>query len=194
MGKCNKTVEELICENDVVSFDIFDTLLKRPYINPYHLLKHVEKYTGKVGFYDARIKAERIARKKLNFEDITLDEIYSFIEEEYKNLINIELELEENLLSQNEIAYEIYKNAIRENKKIAIISDTYFPREFILKVLNKNGYEKIDYLYLSCEKRKTKASGSMFKIFLEETGLDCSKILHIGDNLISDIKMLTKII
>ena len=188
----NKNLEELVYKNDVVSFDIFDTLLKRPYINPYHLLKHLEKYTGKVGFYDARLKAERVARKTLNFEDITLEEIYSYIDDQYKDLISVELELEENLLQQNEIAYDIYKLAIENNKKVAIISDIYFPRDFIIRVLSKNGYDKFDYLYLSCETRKTKASGNMFKLFLKETELDCSKILHIGDNLISDVENATK--
>lgn len=50
----------------VVSFDIFDTLLLRPYVSPKDLFLHVEEQYGCVGFRDERVDAERRCREKNN--------------------------------------------------------------------------------------------------------------------------------
>lgn len=185
----NKQYKNLIDSHDVISFDIFDTLLLRPYINPYHLMKHVEKCTGQVGFYSARMKAEHIARQKSKAEDITFDDIYNNIPCEFRRLRDTELEFEALLLKPNSEVLEIYKYAIQTNKKIAFISDMYLPREFLIRVLNKNGYDKFDWFYLSSEKGVSKYTGNLFRVFLSDNGLKASDVLHIGDSAISDVKM-----
>ena len=48
----------------VVSFDIFDTLVFRIYRKPTDLFLHLERASGRKGFANARIKAERIAREE----------------------------------------------------------------------------------------------------------------------------------
>ena len=47
---------------DVVSFDIFDTLLKRNVEEPTDIFKYVEKKYNRLGFFDERIEAENKAR------------------------------------------------------------------------------------------------------------------------------------
>lgn len=47
---------------DIISFDVFDTLLFRPYIKPTDLFFHLENIYKKPGFALARIRAEECAR------------------------------------------------------------------------------------------------------------------------------------
>ena len=56
-------IKKEIDKHKVISFDIFDTLLLRPYINPTDLFLHLEKLEGIDGFYTARLLAEKQARK-----------------------------------------------------------------------------------------------------------------------------------
>ena len=45
-----------------VSFDIFDTLIVRPYIRPKDLFAHMEQAEGAPGFAAERVDAERRSR------------------------------------------------------------------------------------------------------------------------------------
>ena len=89
-----------ILKHDCVSFDIFDTLVKRYVSLPTDVFDIVElRYNSlhgtsneKIrGFKELRINAELKARKKI-IEEVSIDEIYNFIEfspainEELKNL------------------------------------------------------------------------------------------------------------
>lgn len=71
---------QLILKHNIISFDIFDTALLRPYIKPTHLFLHIEKYLKVNNFASLRCKSEKMARKEMfkNFqkEDITIDDIY----------------------------------------------------------------------------------------------------------------------
>ena len=136
----NKKIIKLIEKNDIISFDIFDTLLIRPYLNPYHLLDHIERYTKCKGFAQNRFNAEAEARKNSNREDIKYDEIYALVNSKYKDLKEIELQFEYTLLKQNSHIFDIYNYAKSLGKKIIFISDMYLPKDFLIKVLSKNGF------------------------------------------------------
>ena len=184
----NKRILNLILKHDIISFDIFDTLLIRPYINPYHLLNHIEKFTGSNGFAKNRFEAECSARQKSEKEDITLDEIYENIDIKYKHLKETELNFEYNLLKQNSHIFDIYNYAKSIGKKIVFISDMYLPKNFLVKVLAKNGYDYFDDFYLSGEVGLAKYSGNLFKKFIQDYKINPSCILHIGDSLVSDVQ------
>ena len=175
--------------HDVISFDIFDTLLYRPYIEPSHMFKHMELALGKRGFYKNRIIAEQTAHKNSKYEDVTLDEIYTYIHPDYADLKQTELDFEQRCLTQNPRVYEIYKYARDLNKKIVFISDMYLPKDFLITVLAKNGYDYFDEFFLSGESRKAKYSGNLFKICLKEFNILPNRVLHFGDHDISDVKM-----
>ena len=64
------SLKQMILKHDVISFDIFDTLLLRPYVKPTDLFEHLEKLENLSGFANARIKAEKIARELSSYEDI----------------------------------------------------------------------------------------------------------------------------
>lgn len=60
---------------DIVSFDIFDTLLKRNVKEPTDVFSYMEKKYQINGFREKRIEAEKAARKKKNGLEISLEPI-----------------------------------------------------------------------------------------------------------------------
>lgn len=169
---------------DVVSFDIFDTLLKRNVEEPTDIFRYVEKKYNRLGFFDERIEAENKARLKKNNNEVTLEEIYKEMPYDFSKE---ELEAESELLIHNEWMMPVYQKAL-ENKIVIIVSDMYLPEKFIVSILKREGIDGYKKLYLSSTIGKTKAKGDLFDLVLEEIGKQ-NKIIHIGDSLYSDYRV-----
>ncbi|MBP5534336.1 MAG: hypothetical protein J6Y03_02375 [Alphaproteobacteria bacterium] len=185
-----KTVEKLVDKAKVVSFDIFDTLLIRPYVKPTDLFLHMEQFYHVDGFHDERVNAElRARRNHPHLNDITLDEIYRQILPKFYSYKEKELEWEKRLLMPHPLNMEIYRQAVKKNKKIVIASDMYLPTDFLKEVLGKNGYTRIDKIYVSGDCNKTKCSGDMFRQIITDFNVEPVDILHIGDNEYSDVSV-----
>ena len=180
-------IYEEIKKHEIISFDIFDTLLIRPYVKPTDLFLHIEKLYKIKGFYKNRIMAEKLAREKyIDFEEVTLNQIYEEIDEKYKRFKEIEIELEERILTTHKENKKIYDYASSLGKKIIITSDMYLPKKTIEKILTKNNYTNYYKLYLSSDLMLTKASGNLYKYIIEDLKVAPSSIMHIGDNFHSD--------
>lgn len=179
----------------IVSFDIFDTLLLRPYIRPTDLFLHIEKVKNKPFFYQLRQDAEREARnKRPDVEDITFDEIYNEIDDDFKSLKQVELDFENMVLTQNPELKQVYDYALEKNKKVIITSDMYLSTGFLSNVLKKNGFAKFDKIYISGDIGKGKYTGNLYKHIINDLNVTNSKdILHIGDNKHSDYKKAKKL-
>ena len=73
------------CEKfNIISFDIFDTLLKRDVMSPSDVFKIVEidfdkKFNKKSDFAKKRQEAEELARKNSKYDEISFDEVYDFL-------------------------------------------------------------------------------------------------------------------
>ena len=180
-------IYEEIKKHEIISFDIFDTLLIRPYVKPTDLFLHIEKLYKIKGFYKNRIMAEKLAREKyIDFEEVTLNQIYEEIDEKYKRFKEIEIELEERILTTHKENKKIYDYASSLGKKIIITSDMYLPKKTIEKILTKNNYTNYYKLYLSSDLMLTKASGNLYKYIIDDLNVAPSTIIHIGDNFHSD--------
>lgn len=140
-------INSLIDKYNIISFDIFDTLIKRYVNKPEDIFYFVEniydkKNKIKSNFKIKRINAEKRARKKYPYTEVNLDEIYGelirdFSLNECHFLKNLEIEAEVDFCFRNKEIYDIYKYAVKKKKKIYIISDMYLPREIIEKILKK---------------------------------------------------------
>lgn len=184
----------------VVSFDLFDTLVTRPFMTPSDMFLLLNQTFIKefkpieaVDFSRIRKNCERDLREinyKKGIQEVTLDEIYDLIAKKY-NLDNKKLKIIKDLEEKMELhfcrkrnsGYELYTLARDLNKKVILTSDIYLSLDLIKKILTKNGYE-FDKIYLSSELKKTKASGTMFEYVIDQE--KTKDILHIGDNYISD--------
>lgn len=192
--------------NKIVSFDVFDTLIQRPFMYPTDLFELLTNQLNKetsafIDFTQMRINAEKQYRKKIELqcpskEDITLDEIYSEINLNYifpKKLVDkiedLEKELEINFCYIRQIGKDLFELAKDAGKKIIICSDMYLPKSTIEKILDKNGYKDYKKLYLSSDIGLTKAQKSLYQFVKKD--LCCKKaeeIFHVGDNWASDVE------
>lgn len=190
----------------IVSFDIFDTLIVRPFFEPTDLFILLENkvnkimgITDKIRFKELRIEAEKIARdenklKNPMFEDITLDDIYETIQaltgfnkECIEKIKQEEIKLELNYCCSRKFTKELFDLAIYLGKKVIITSDMYLPKDIIIKILEKNGYIGYDKLYLSSEVKLSKYSGNLYNYIQKQYNFKAEEYLHIGDNYQSDI-------
>ncbi|MDR0603228.1 MAG: HAD-IA family hydrolase [Bacteroidales bacterium] len=180
-----------IDEHEIISFDVFDTLSLRPYVQPSDLFRHMEESNNSCkGFTNARLSSESVARN-LNAlqEDIYIDDIYQIIPRQYKKLKEVEINFEKTVSEVNPEMRELYEYAQKKRKRIIIVSDMYLPSSVIAEMLHKSGYVNYEKLYVSSTVKKTKRSSNLYNEILKDIRIEPSKILHIGDNRISDCKM-----
>ena len=182
-----------IDKSNIISFDIFDTLIVRNCFRPSDVFKIVsekyeKKYHSGIDFYTIRKNAEKKARQISVSSDVTLDQIYECIdlpEDIRKRYRKIELETELSICQRNYNLYDIYKYCKEKNKKIICASNMYLDKKFIKKILVKCGYDIKD-VYISCEYGEKKQKGKLFKKIFPNYEIKNNKILHIGDGFKAD--------
>ncbi|CDA16247.1 putative uncharacterized protein [Clostridium sp. CAG:571] len=185
----NNKIYKIIDKYDVISFDIFDTLIKRVVNSPKQIFDIVEKkynetYSKKISSF----KMKRIASENEIKDHIaTLTDIYDnmkkyYSKDECDSLKEIEILTEVEYCISNSNMKEIYDYCKRKNKKIYAVSDMYLSSDILKRILKNNSYE-IENIIVSCEYNCNKNSSELFK-FIPEYGKN--KILHIGDSLRAD--------
>lgn len=186
---------------EIVSFDIFDTLVVRPFFQPSDIFalmnkkfNETVKSTAFIDFKKIRINAEAELRRSLSMaEDITLENIYDKIaeifelgSEQKKSLMEYEIELEIKFIRPRQCGKELYELARHLKKRVIFVSDIYLPNDVIVKMLSKCGYEP-DKLYLSSDYFMVKGTGNLFNVMLKNEKVPPQNIVHIGDNWNSDV-------
>ncbi|MBR5316792.1 MAG: hypothetical protein IKU39_02750 [Lachnospiraceae bacterium] len=172
-----------IDKHEVISFDIFDTLIMRRCLRPDDIFNDFDE-----SFSKCRLKKEIELNKKLRAA--TIDEIY----EEVGN----ELQLEgEEVLNKKDKEYQLNKKLIcvrykmrdallyarKKGKQIVFTTDMYYDAKTLRGLLAECDVDDYDII-VSCEYRKSKFDGSLYDILLDKA---CGKlIIHIGDNKIAD--------
>lgn len=189
-GLCNA-----IDKHEVISFDLFDTLVMRKIMIPSDVFELIQiKLQGmykKLEFAEIRKRAYEKAYTKYG-DRVTLDLIYEQFCE-MTNLSNgdiarikqIEIETEVELVTPRGEMIEILAYCLEKHKKVYILTDMYLSRDSINLILEKclisNGYE----LWISTELNIYKHNGSMWQRFVRKNYQ--KKCLHIGDDLKADI-------
>ncbi len=197
-----KSIDEyckILLQYDVITFDIFDTLILRPFSEPTDLFFLLGQKLGILDFKRIRMEQEALARKdcyKANGHyEVTLTDIWNRIEYEVgisaELGIKLEQELELQLCYVNPFMMSIYEELVENGKKIALVSDMYLQNDFLEQLLKKNGIDGYQKLYVSCEYGFGKNDGKLFHLVKEELGTRYSYI-HIGDNEHSDVKQAKK--
>ena len=182
----------LLC--DVVSFDVFDTLLFRPFDDPKSVFYLVGEKLHCPSFLRYRVLAEKQARKeaqeKKGSNEVTLEEIYRKLDRyvvfDIQHAMEIEVQTELSLLQANPYMMQVYQMAVELEKPIIAVSDMYLPTKVIEEALKKNGYTQISRIFLSQECGFSKRSGRLFPYVREQMGAK-KKYLHFGDNYTADL-------
>ncbi|MCH7314656.1 HAD-IA family hydrolase [Acinetobacter sp. ANC 3882] len=183
-----------IAQAEIVSFDIFDTLLLRPYLSPRDLFLHIEIDQCLEGFALARREAELRARKKNpDRQEICYDDIYNEIDIQFKSAKEIELNWEFRLLQPNPEMKILWNYALELKKKVIVISDMYHSFESLEQLLIKNEFYAFEHLYVSSTYGKTKKKGTLFEHVFSDLKVKAQDIVHIGDNKKGDYRAPVKL-
>lgn len=184
---------------DVISFDIFDTLILRPFKQPQDLFYIVGKRLNFCGFNEsffsirrsAEITAREVVEKRMGHREVNIYDIYEQIS--HKTDISVELGVntefgvEMDYCFANPYMYEVFRILRAQGKKIVILSDMYLPESMIKQILKKNGYYGFDKIYISCDYNCSKARGTLYDVLKNDYKYPMNKIVHIGGNKKSDI-------
>lgn len=189
---------------NIVSFDIFDTILIRPFATPDMVFNYLEERIAKEfnikGFRQKRKDSENIARSRKSItEDVDISEIYEVFAETYntdaltaKRLLELEVNTEKCILAPRGDVITNAKMTKKLGKRLILVSDTYIERKYIEKILSEKNIEFFDELYLSCEIGKRKDRGDLWDYVLDSERATKESLLHVGDNEQSDIHVLTE--
>lgn len=177
--------------SDIISFDIFDTVICR-YVSDdnelFHLIDKLvkEKYPH-IDYYEIRKRASDACGEYASYNCIyeKAVELGEWTEEEASNIKDLEYMTDFANIYGREQIIDIY-NYYNDKKKIYFISDMYYTAEMLQQFLNKVGIStNKENIIVSCEIRKRKKNGSLWKYWSEVN--NGKKCLHIGDNPESDI-------
>ena len=174
----------------IISFDIFDTLLLRSFLEPKDVFLALEKAENCPEFCKYRSEAEPKAWEQLvssTKDDVTLDEIYAQMPSHMQHMKEKEIAFECEHLFLNPEMYDVFEYALSQGRQVIICSDMYLPSEslehLLAKRLNSNQFK----LYVSADYGKRKHTGRLFEHVISDLQVKPSDILHVGDNMQSDV-------
>ena len=190
---------EKLRDYDVISFDLFDTLVYRPVARPADLFYFVGARLEYMGFHQLRVQAERRARNRKYQEqgtwEVTLQEIYQCLQDdmgaEAWTAMEAELQTELSLCFANPYMKRLYTRLREQGKTVIIISDMYLPAKVLRNILHNCGFVEPEQLLVSCEWGKSKHEGTLFQLAKERLGTEKS-FAHVGDNFGADVDAARK--
>lgn len=185
-----ENITKLIEENQVISFDLFDTLFFRKVVNPKDIFSILSAKYDDASFYKSRVDAEAsLINTPSAIKYPSIEKIYQsiplFSNYSTDSLVANEFLTENDYIISNPFMKSIYDYAISRNKTVVITSDMYFSSNDINRFLLNKGYAKPDYIFVSSDYDFGKKDGELFKLIDKTIGINQKKI-HIGDNYIFD--------
>ena len=143
-GRSRSTVfARKLLEYDVVSFDIFDTLILRTLNRPTDIFMMVGQKLGVLNYTTMRKDMELMLRDKQEAEngsrEVTFAQIYQAMEKycgvDAELGMKTEFETELDFCIANPYMKEVFDLLISYGKKVIIVSDMYFPEEMMKRLL-----------------------------------------------------------
>ena len=184
------------CERyDLISFDIFDTLIERDVLNPSDIFTLVGKEIMQSAeeaeqFKKERIKAEVDARGESNSGEVVLDDIYRHLTIHYgaktELLKKCEISTEIVHCHAREQCRQLLLLCVRRGYQVVLISDMYLTPKEIEAMLDKCGIREYSGLFVSNANECDKISGRLFLEAEKSMGMEGCRHLHYGDSIKAD--------
>jgi FMN phosphatase YigB (HAD superfamily) len=177
---------------DLVSFDVFDTLIVRGVSSPTDIFRIVGIEKGISKFAEFRELAEKEAYSTLNAEKVNLHDIYNILSR-YMDIgclddaVAYEEDVEKRFCYVNSYMKEVTNRLHDKNVRMIVTSDMYLSKQCISDILKSAGYNCFENIFISNEIGYTKGNGSLQKYVQDKIGSNI-KIVHVGDNYSSDFK------
>lgn len=197
---------------EVVSFDMFDTLLVRRVHDPDLVKLPVARYISALARrQDIKIDWRQVQKKRDQIEQALraktgethadheahyptfmqqlLQHIFedSYGPELLQQVTDYELKMENSMLVPRAEMLELLQQVKAVGKKVLVISDMYLPTTHLKVLLEHAGMLScVDEIHSSADSFKAKASGEGYVLIQNQHQIEPAKWLHIGDNMISD--------
>lgn len=173
---------------DVISFDIFDTLVLRRVEHPTHVFDLVALRLGVTDYAIRRHEAEQHARTEVPAQEATIEEIYAAMHDitsaKRTEWMLQEWQAECDMCFGNEFWRPFFEWALAQGKTVVATSDNYWSSEKLRQLLATCGYHDFDAVFVSCEHRASKSTGALQRVVgAHYAG---KRVLHIGDNPAAD--------
>lgn len=179
---------------EVVSFDLFDTLIARNILWFEDLVEIIEQKLHNKGVDIRDFVQKRIfLEKKLSCgRSPKLEEIYAELLKDLNvedfnafELAELEYRTDCELICPRKDMIGLIHQIKKLGKSVYITTDSYYTKQQIEFLLKQNGIDEIDGVIVSCE-YDTKKTEKLFEKLIEAAGT--SRIIHIGDDIASDIE------
>ncbi len=193
-GITKSQLNQAMDAHSILSFDLFDTLIMRNtlfYTDIFDIMNSQLKSMGILieDFSKKRTDAEKhLSRSRAP----VLEEIYCYLLEENhvdgisaQMLAQMEWEIDLELVVPRRELCELAAEKYVQGKPVYIVSDSYYDKKRIERLLEKCGIDFYTELLISCEYGAGKTQ-TLFSILKEKiTDRSC---LHIGDDLAADVE------
>ena len=190
-------LKEKIRAFDVISFDIFDTLLLRQTLIPEDVFLLAAKEMHKEGVLPESVTPEAfsdIREKALIETDLhaDIDRIYEIVAEKLSlpdgaagKMTGTEICTEKKVLFARTAVCKLLEYAVSLGRTVVLTSDMYLPSGVLADILADKGFSGFSKIYVSCEYRCMKRDGLFRTVRKDFPG---KRILHFGDSADDDIR------
>jgi FMN phosphatase YigB (HAD superfamily) len=201
-----------LSEIDLISTDVFDTLLLRRGTSQRsriaagetrfaRLLKEKGLFVEKAELVRCRLLAQKFAYRALNMGggvgEVQLSDIIrrqlqllGLPDDLVGERIAIELSVEKTALRANAWLAALLRQFRQAGTRIVAVSDTALSAAELTVLINHfHGPGLIDRVYSSADAQASKRYGALFSVMLENESVAPSRVLHIGDDDIADFRM-----
>jgi FMN phosphatase YigB (HAD superfamily) len=187
-------------EAKLVSFDLFDTLLLRPFLEPAGArayLADLAKRQFNLGHFGQwRERAEASARAEAG-RDVSLDVIYRTMARLFgmdqvlaTRLQALELATERRLLKPRKAVLDAAQALqAKGSRRIVGVTDMYLDTANLREVLPAPVHALCERLYVSCETGWRKDDGRAWRELPSLEGIAPRQWLHVGDNEHADVQL-----
>lgn len=186
-------VVDKLSQYDMVSFDIFDTLVFRVFDEPADVFRYLGHKLGEESFAKLRIRAEQEARekKKDGNVEVTIFEIYEVLSRclpmDPQAAIEAELQAEMECCYANPYLKEVFDRLVEQGTTVVLTSDMYWPENYMRRLLDSCGYRGYHGLFVSCDYGCGKNESALQQI-VDLHFPQCGSVIHVGDNRAADIR------
>ncbi|MFT6910337.1 MAG: putative HAD superfamily hydrolase, partial [Oleiphilaceae bacterium] len=203
----NKTPERLLAELrnfEVVSFDVFDTVLRREFTEPDYAKLKVGKVLAEQGmvvnaqaFVTIRNGVEGDIRKAKSFKgDVSIVEVYAALaerfdwdSEQHHTIMEMEFDFDLQQVKAKDEMVNLVHQLSDLGREIWFITDTYYTHMQMETMLRRIGISLAYKLFVSSDLGLRKDSGTMWHFIKNELTTYQLSHIHVGDNVRSDAQL-----
>lgn len=196
-GVTKLELKEKIQKFDIISFDLFDTLVMRKTLSSDDVADFVDCRLRERG-----ISIENFAQKRLESEKRLSKNTAPALAEIYEDMLaktdgsigeditaemlaDLEWTIDFELLTPRKDVCRIFKDSVENGKRVYILSDTYYNKTQLTHILKKCGITKYTDI-ISSSDYKTGKTQELYGVLKKKE--QAKKYLHIGDDIVADVE------